>query len=279
MIQIVDHTTGVHTLGEIDALISPACGSPPPAPRRISFTAVAKAVRSIYGVDIRPALEDQADLGLERLDPVLLYGQLPLEHAWIAKALPHCSVAASCAAPRPDPVTAALSLMSHGVGKIAVDLRGGFERYGVLVAQHAAELGAEVQLIVAVPLRLHGDLVFHSSVPPHLRERYIRAAGDVSVQRGPVELREWRPQATTHAECEKPRFTDALAKIAEILGVGEGVLEDLAAQSVLSHSYVLDLLTPLQLGYLAKWGLVRQLPGGWGATPKFLYLYGLYRRG
>jgi len=26
-----------------------------------------------------------------------------------------------------------------------------------------------------------------------------------------------------------------------------------------------------------KWDLVRQMPGGWSATPKLIFLYGLYR--
>jgi hypothetical protein len=45
-----------------------------------------------------------------------------------------------------------------------------------------------------------------------------------------------------------------------------------------SHNYLMDFLSPWQLGYLVKWDLVRQMPGGWSATPKLIFLYGLYRR-
>jgi hypothetical protein len=66
--------------------------------------------------------------------------------------------------------------------------------------------------------------------------------------------------------------------VAEVLGVGLDVFEDLAAHGVVSHSYLMDFLSPWQLGYLVKWDLVRQMPGGWSVTPKLIFLYGLYRR-
>lgn len=273
--QIVDHGEVLHTLGEISLMVSPRCRCPPPAPRPGSFRHLAVAVRRIYGIQIYSALIDQLDLGLQMLDSVLLQGQLPLEISWIARLMPSGKAMARCIAPDPDPITAAIAVISAGARSVAVDLRFGYANYVDVLAQYAEHSGTELQIIVSAPLSLPGDLVFHSSAPPHVRERYIKAAGDVSVRRGAVQL----VDVSLGGEvCERTSndYTKTLERVAASLGLDMGLFDDLVTQGVLSHSYVLDLATSWQLGYLAKWELARQVPGGWSATHKLMYLHGLY---
>ncbi|MGC9131780.1 MAG: hypothetical protein ACP5H5_09385 [Pyrobaculum sp.] len=274
--QIVDHSEALHTLGEVSTVVSPRCGCPPPAPRLASFRHLAAAVRRIYGVEIYSALVDQLDLGLQILDPVLLQGQLTLEASWIARLMPAGEAVARCVAPDPDPVTAAIAVVSAGARSVAVDLRLGYTKYVDVLAQYAEHAGSELQIVVSAPLRLPGDLVFHSSAPPHVRERYVKAVGDVSVRRGAVQLVDVSPGGGV-CEGAGVDYTKTLERVAELLGLDMGLFDDLVAQGVLSHGYVLDHATPWQLGYLAKWQLARQVPGGWSATHKLVYLHGLYR--
>ncbi|ABL88771.1 conserved hypothetical protein [Pyrobaculum islandicum DSM 4184] len=276
ILQIVDYSESIHTLGDVRAIVSPRCKNPPPSPRLSSFCILAKAVKRIYGVEIFGALQDQIDLGLDVLDNVLLFGQLPLEDMWLARILPYGVAAGSCFTPRPDPIVATLAVLSVGIAPVAVDLRYGYGEYAHFLAERAEELGAEVQLIVVKPLELPGDIIFHSSAPPYLRERYIKTPGDVSIRRGEITLS--KATVEENSTPTEPRFWDALKRVGEILNLDIDFFEDLASQSVLSHSYILDHITTWQLGYLAKWGFIKQVPGGWSSTPKLLYLYGLYRR-
>lgn len=274
--QIVDHSETPHVLGEVDVLVAPRCGAPPPAPRLASAPHLARAIRQIHGPQILPALQDQRDLGLEAADPVLLFGQLQLDAAWAARLMPHGDVPRRCAAPRPDPITAAVAVLSHRPRSIAVDLRLGYARYVYIAADYAEVVGAELQVIATRPLDLPGEVVFHASTPPYIKERYVKAPGDVSVRRGEVSLRE-APLEGPAVQVYEPHFHKALERVAEVLGVGLDVFEDLAAHGVVSHNYLMDFLSQWQLGYLVKWDLVRQMPGGWSATPKLIFLYGLYR--
>ena len=117
-----------------------------------------------------PALQDQRDLGLDVVDPVLLFGQLPLESAWTARLMPHGSGIYKCVASRPDPITAAVAVLSHKPGPVAVDLRYGGVKYVNIVVSYAEEVGVELQLIVTKPLDIGGVVVFHASSPPYVRE-------------------------------------------------------------------------------------------------------------
>jgi hypothetical protein len=276
-LQIVDYSEVPHVLGQVAVVVAPRCRAPPPAPRLASLPHLAQALRQIYGVQITPALQDQRDLGLDVVDPVLLFGQLPLESAWIARLMPHGNGIYKCVAAQPDPITAAVAVLSHKPGPVAVDLRYGGVKYVDIVVRYAEEVGVELQLIVSKPLDVGGEVVFHASTPPYIREKYIKAPGDVSVKRGGVALGE-APLDSRPADGEEPPFHKALERVAEVLGLSIDVLGDLVAQGVVSHSYLMDFVSAWQLGYLAKWDLVRQVPGGWSATPKLIFLYGLYRR-
>ncbi|WP_148683099.1 hypothetical protein [Pyrobaculum ferrireducens] len=276
VLQVVDHSGGLHALGEVAALVSPKCRCQPPTPLPHSYYYLAKSIRQIHGVDITDALLDQLDLGLPYLDSLLLYSQLPLGDSWIAKLMPSGEGAAKCVAPWPDPITAAIALASTGVGSLAVDLRFGYERYAHLIAEYAESVGAELQLLVTRPLNLPGDVVFHSSVPPYLRERYIKAVGDVSISKGAVQLGSIGLGEETCSSQQRD-FAKALERVAMVLGLDMGIFDDLVSQGVLSQSYLQDFADPRQLGYLVKWDIIRQTPGGWLPTPKLVYLYGLYK--
>jgi hypothetical protein len=276
-LQIVDYSEVPHVLGQVAAVVTPRCRAPPPAPHLGSVSHLAQALRRVYGVQIMPALQDQRDLGLDVVDPVLLFGQLPLESAWTARLMPHGNGIYKCVASWPDPITAAVAVLSHKPGPVAVDLRYGGVKYVNIVVSYAEEVGVELQLIVTKPLDVGGEVVFHASTPPYVREKYIKAPGDVSVKRGGVALGE-APLDSRPADGEEPPFHKALERVAEVLGLSLDVLGDLVTQGVVSHSYLMDFVSAWQLGYLAKWDLVRQVPGGWSATPKLIFLYGLYRR-
>ena len=274
--QIVDHSDAPHAFGEVDVLVAPRCGAPPPAPRLASASHLARAIRQIHGPQILPALQDQRDLGLEAADPVLLFGQLSLDAAWVARLVPHGDGLRRCVAPRPDPITAAVAVLSHRLGSVAVDLRFGYARFVHIVADYAEEVGAVLQVIVTEPLDLPGEVMFHISTPPYIRERYVKATGNVSVRRGEVILQVAQLEGSAVGVDEAP-FRKALERVAEVLGMDTDVFEDLAVQGVVSHGYLMDFVSPWQLGYLIKWGLVRQVPGGWAVTSKLIYLYGLLR--
>ncbi len=274
--QIVDHSETPHILGEVDVLVAPRCGASPPAPRLVSGLHIARAIRQIHGPQILPALQDQRNLGLETADPVLLFGQLSLDVAWVARLMPHGDGLRRCVAPRPDPITAAVAVLSHRPGSVAVDLRFGYARFVHIVADYAEEVGAVFQAVVTEPLDLPGEVVFHISTPPYIRERYVKATGNVSVRRGEVTLQVAQLEDSA-VGVDEPPFHKALERVAEVLGVDTDVFDDLTAQGVVSHGYLMDFLSPWQLGYLVKWDLVRQVPGGWSATPKLLLLYGLLR--
>jgi len=276
-LQIVDYSEVPHVLGQVAAVVTPRCRAPPPAPHLGSVSHLAQALRRVHGVQIMPALQDQRDLGLDVVDPVLLFGQLPLESAWTARLMPHGSGIYKCVAARPDPITAAVAVLSHKPGPVAVDLRYGDVKYVNIIVSYAEEVGVELQLVVTKPLDIGGEVVFHTSTPPYVREKYIKTPGNVSVKRGEVALGE-APLDSRPADEEKPPFHKALERLAEVLGLSLDVFGDLVTQGVVSHSYLMDFVSAWQLGYLAKWDLVRQVPGGWSATPKLIFLYGLYRR-
>ncbi|AAL63554.1 hypothetical protein PAE1548 [Pyrobaculum aerophilum str. IM2] len=276
VVQIIDYSMGVNTLGETSSVISPMCKCPPPAPRLSSYLHLARALMEIYGVNVLGALIDQADLGLTEVDAVLLFVQIPLEKSWAARLIPQGQGGAKCVAPFPDPVIAAISLMSTGVESVAVDLRFGYQKYAPIIVNYALLTGAEVQILTTRPADLPGEIIFHSSAPPFVREKYVKAVGDVSVTKGEVRL---TPVSPSDDDCraEPPDYTKALLRVVDVLGLDINLVEDLASQGVLSHGYVQDFASPWQIGYLVKWDLIRQAPGGWSATHKLLYLYGLYR--
>lgn len=274
--QIVDYSEEAHVVEEAAAVVSPRCRCRPPSPHADAFPYIARAVKEMYGVDVGNALSDQVDLGLRRLDVVLLHGQLPLHGSWLAKLLPHSQKTARCVAPVPDPVTAALSILSAGAGNVVVDMRYGYAKYADIIAEYAAATNAKLQLLVTKPLALPGDVIFHSSTPPYLKERYVKAAGEVSISRGSVRL---KPLSYIDEDCDvsAPDFAKTLERVAQVLDLDMGLLDHVVSQPAVSHTYLQEFATTWQIGYLAKWDLIRQVPGGWTAAPKLIYLYGLAR--
>ncbi|MEM4493477.1 MAG: hypothetical protein QXJ71_06930 [Pyrobaculum sp.] len=275
-IQIVDYSEEAHVVEEAAVVVSPRCKCKPPSPHADAFPYIARATREIYGVDISSALSDQLDLGLRRLDVVLLHGQLPLGDSWLARLLPNSQETARCVAPMPDPITAALSILSAGVGNVVVDMRYGYAKYTDIIAEYATATNAKLQLLVTKPLALPGDVIFHSSTPPYLKERYVKAAGEVSITRGFVRL---KPLSYIDEDCDisAPDFAKTLERVAQVLDLDMGLLDHVVSQPAVSHTYLQEFATTWQIGYLAKWDLIRQAPGGWTATSKLMYLYGLAR--
>jgi len=273
--QIVDYTAEVHVAYEVDVVVSPLCRAPPPTPHVEAWAVLGELFRDLYGVGVAEYLADQAALGLERVDPVLLFAQLPLGVMHTARLMPYGHDTAQCTSAWPDPATAAVAVVSNGASSIAVDLRlwQGDPRP---LLRYAAAKGAKTQLILTKPLDLPGDVVFHSSVPPYARERYVRAPGDLSATGRTVTLKAVAPTDRSHEE-QSHAFKEALARVAEVLDLGEEVFADLVEQGVVSHGFLLDLAQPSQLAYLVKWGLVERVAGGWGASAKLIYLYGLLR--
>lgn len=275
VLQIVDYDETPHVLYDVDVVVSPRCRAPPPAPSLEAAFVLAKAFRRLHGVSLYPWLADQKDLGLSHVDPVLLYAQMPLEESWAARAVPHGGAVYKCVSSWPDPVTAAVAAASRGARSMAVDAR--HWRTGLeILAEYAEARGVRLQLIVAEPLPIPGDVVFHSSTPLHLREKFVKTPGDVSIKRGDVELR--GVDLTYEGEWGEPDFSQALGRALELLNVDVGLVADLIEAHVLSHKYVADLVDEWQLGYLVKWGLLRAEPAGWSPSPKLIYLYGLYQR-
>ena len=242
-LQIVDYSEVPHVLGQVAAVVTPRCRAPPPAPHLGSVSHLAQALRRVHGVQIMPALQDQRDLRLDVVDPVLLFGQLPLESAWTARLMPHGNGIYKCIASWPDPITAAVAVLSHKPGPVAVDLRYGDVKYVNIVVSYAEEVGVELQLIVTKPLDVGGEVVFHASTPPYVKERYVKAPGDVSVRSGEVSMRE-APLEDLAVQVYEPHFHKALERVAEVLGVGLDMFEDLAAHGVVSHNYLMDFLSP-----------------------------------
>ncbi|MEZ0318694.1 MAG: hypothetical protein ABWK05_01695 [Pyrobaculum sp.] len=275
MLQIVDYDEMPHVLYDVDVVVSPRCRAPPPAPSLDAAFVLAKIFKKLYGASLYTWLADQKDLGLSYVDPVLLYAQLPLEESWAARVVPHGGALYKCVLSWPDPVTAAVAVASRGARSLAVDAR--HWRIGLeILAEYAEAMGVDLQLVVTEPLSLPGDVVFHSSVPPHLRERFIKAPGDVSIRRGDVELK--GVEISNEGEWKEPDFAEALGRALKLLNVDASLVADLIEAHVLSHKYVVDLIDEWQFGYLVKWGLVRAAPAGWAPTPKLIYLYGLYLR-
>ena len=273
--QIVDYTAEVHVAYEVDVVVSPLCRAPPPAPRVEAWATLGKLFKELYGVSVAEHLLDQAALGLERVDPVLLFAQLPLGVMHMARLMPYGRDIAQCTSAWPDPATAAVAVISNGVSSIAVDLRlwqgdpRPFLRYAVAK-------GVKTQLILTKPLDLPSDVIFHSSVPPYVRERYVRAPGDLSAMGRTVALKAVALAAHAHDE-QSPAFKEALARVAEVLDIDSEIFAELVEQGVVSHGFFLDLAQPSQLAYLVKWGLVERVAGGWSASAKLIYLYGLLR--
>lgn len=277
MIQIIDYSHKPHFFREVAAAVSPICNTPPPAPKLSAAYYLNKALREQYRVDFGGYLQDQVDLGLEELDVVLLAGQAPLEASWLARSLPYCPAVYKCAAPEPDPVVAAIALASRGLSPLLVDLRYGTPRSVEALVEYAARRGVELQLVVTRPLDLPGELILHRSTPPYVKEKFAMAAGDISTARGPVELREIDLPGE-EATCGRPSYHLALARVAEVLSIDIEFLEELAGGGIVGNDYIFDYLDHWQVGYLHKWGLLNRADGGWAASPKLIYLYGLYRK-
>ncbi|MFB6489815.1 MAG: hypothetical protein TU35_000975 [Thermoproteus sp. AZ2] len=271
---IIDRGAGIPLLRPVDVVVSPLCKGQPPQlalePRIIRAFSV--AVGEPAAAD---ALFDQKALGLKYMDPVLLLAQLPLGSP-LAMLLPYVGKPAKCISAMPGVAPAAIAALSNGVRSIALDARWGYAKGLGVAAALAESLGVEVQLI-APTATLPGSIYVRSNVPAAVRRGLVGVApGDVGPggeQFSPIfadlEGGEW----------EEPDYSQALERVAAVLGIKPEALSDVVELGALAYKTALDLFTARQLGYLTKWGLLEPIAGGFRASAKLLYLAALINSG
>lgn len=272
---ILDRSSRLVLAKDADVVVSPLCGGQPPALRleRPFAELFGKAARSVYGIDITPYLIDQRALGLSEMDPVLLLAQLPLEDAHLAYLLPYRGSPSSCISAYPTPSLAAIAAMSAAPKSIAVDFR--WDSRGLAeTADAAIRAGVNLQILTSELVNVPGLVYVTDSVPGYVRRRIAGALRGNVDQRGeefvPVER---QPSGTPWEEVDYGR---ALDRVAEVLGIRREGLEEVAELGYLAYRTVLDLgIKPRQLGYLAKWGLLEPVAGGFRVGVKLLYLLSL----
>lgn len=274
-VQIVHGAPTLALVEEADAVVSPLCRGQPPLPRLDS--PAAWALLQALDMDLLGgAAAEQRELGLRLLDPLLLRVQLPAGRAHLAEALAYGSeLKARCVAAVPSPVLPALAALSRGVRSLAVDLRFHPDARGVgLLAAAAAAEGVGLQLLVNVPLELPGEVVVAETALPHVRRRYVEAAGTRTSAGSSVSLRHLQQPAAV--EWETYDFRRALGRALEVLRLDPDVVAELVDAGQLSYRALAEMATPEQVGRLASWSLIRRTSTGWRATAKLMTLWGLY---
>ncbi|MEL9991820.1 MAG: hypothetical protein QXP98_05450 [Thermoproteus sp.] len=272
---IIDRSSEMVLVKNTEVVISPLCRSqPPPLSLKRPFVELfSRALWRTYGVRVLGHLADQMALGLSEMDPVLLLGQLPLEDSHVAFLLPYKGEKAECISAYPTPALAALAALSLGLNSIAVDFR--WNATGMAeVMEAAAHVGADLQIITSSPPDVPGAVYVSESVPSYIRRRLVGSfKGHVDTWGRRFEPVFVRPAEGKWTEVD---FRRALERVAEVLGLKLESLEEISELGFLAYKTLFDLgINAAQLGYLAKWGLLEPIAGGFRAGGKLLYLMAL----
>ncbi|MGC8972841.1 MAG: hypothetical protein ACP5KY_01395 [Thermoproteus sp.] len=273
---VIDRSADIVLVKDTEVIVSPLCGGQPP-PLRLSSPSLelfARALRAAYGGDAAQYLVDQRVLGLDDMDPVLLLGQLPLEKSHLAFLLPYRGVAAGCVSAYPTPALAAIATLSNAPASAAVDFR--WDLSGLAeVMDLAARLGVDLQVIVPRPVEVRGEVYLTESVPGYIRRRLVGAfKGNVGP--GGEEFTPIIKKPQGGGQWKEVEYWRAAERVAEVLGMRQDSLGEIAELGFLAHRTILDLgIGPGQLGYLIKWGLLEPIAGGFRAGDKLLYLLSL----
>ncbi|MEZ0247684.1 MAG: hypothetical protein ABWJ97_00290 [Thermoproteus sp.] len=272
---IIDRSSELVLVRSPEVVVSPLCGGQPP-PLRLKKPFIelfSRALWRTYGVKALGHLADQAALGLSEMDPVLFLGQLSLEDSYAAFLLPYRGEKAECISAYPTPALAALAVLSSEPRSIAVDFR--WNTTGMAeVLEAAAHIGADLQIITSSPPDAPGVVYVSDSVPSYVRRRLVGSfRGHVDAQGRRFEPVLLRPTGGKWAEVDYKR---ALERVAEALGLRLESLEEISELGFLAYKTLFDLgINAGQLGYLAKWGLLEPIAGGFRAGGKLLYLMAL----